>query len=408
MKNKISILLSSSKKFRNTGMFSVDLAAYDFFSRNFPEAEIKFYVFELGERKYYSQYESLLPYITYNEISKDNISDIAKSDLIVFWSDFFHNRSFLEEYMEDYHFSKCKSSAEREDKQTLFHRAFFLEGEAPSVIRKSVIFGNSLMPSARKDFEVKDRYTKNFLTLYENAFAVMPRDEVSNVNARAFSGAHSIRGIDPAFLYQGAPRYKKKRILGLFLGRRTEISVSNVFSIMRFAKKEELKIEWLPWMINTESMIVRAVFNPRQMKNLFLHCLLSFVFKSDKEYSKSNLLNLSRHSVIITDTYHLCINAMSQGVHVYGVGSNSTIYGKKAKDLHDKKKEVLFRMLGRSNRYFDVSDISCDKMQENYKERTVKDEMIDKSNASKVDSSADILKNVCENILKRSNKRGQS
>jgi|GEM_PF-6010148 len=399
MQKRIAVILAASKNFRNTGMFSVDLAAYTFFKEHFPEASLTFYVMELGERKYYDQYEKLIPYDTYKEIEFSDAMEIYSSDLIVFWSDFFHNRSFLEEYMETYQFSKAKNDSELEEIKALFFDCYFLEKAHDNQLKKVVIFGNSLMPLNQADLLINDRYTKNVKRLYSNAYFVMPRDDVSTRNAKLLlNRTNAVTACDPAFLYEGYEVLYQENTLGLFIGRRTEISISNIISIVLYARNNNLRVEWIPWMINSESMLWRAITNPRQAKNLFLHLALSRIFKPNVKYEKSNLRFLSRHRVIVSDTYHLCINAISQGVPVFCVGSNSIIYGKNSKDLHDNKKIELFNRLGISHRYTDKKDLSeglMNSMHEPFDSDWP--ELTDYAN--RVSDVRVFLKTICEKIL---------
>ena len=100
-------------------------------------------------------------------------------------------------------------------------------------------------------------------------------------------------------------------------------------------------------MMNEESMLWRAIRNPRQAKNLLLYKLLSWIFK-DKEFPKGEtpLLRLQDYAFVFTDTYHCAINSIVNGPVVYCISDNSIIYNKRSHDLHDGKKEVLYRDMG--------------------------------------------------------------
>ena len=338
----ISIVLASSEAFRNTGMFSVDLAAYYFFTTNFSNCEIKFYVFHLSPESDYP-YEALVPYSTYNKIDPENVNDLHSSDLIVYWSDFFHTRHFLEQYMENYVFSK---SSDYEADLDLFYKAFFLEGADESVFNKTIAFGNSMMfldPAERSNY---DRYAFNLWDLYQQIRMSAPRDTVSHKNVMELLRKSVVQGCDPAFLlptFQQAPKTNK---LGLFIGRRTNIKLMDIFNVVRFANKNDLEIEWIDWMRNTESFFLRAIRHPSQAKNLLLHCTLKLFFGKKKVHCYENdLTTLSRFTMVVTDTYHLAINSVKDGVSTFCISDTSNERGGQL-DLHDKKKQVLFEMIG--------------------------------------------------------------
>lgn len=338
----IAVLLSSSQHFRNTGMFSVELAAYQFFKKNFPECRLTFYVPHIsGEKEYPVEYERRVPHSTYRQINASCAAHIRNADLIVFWSDFFHTRHYVDQYLKQY----------TDVDIDLFYKTFFLEGAATSVLRKSIAFGNSLMFLDRPG-SVLDRHQKAFNRLYENMTLAMPRDSISWKNlcdAIKDRNSRSVLtlGIDPAFLLEKEkPRTVNiERNVGLFIGRRTEIKSKHVREIKRFAKETKRAIYWIDWMRNTESFFMRAIKNPKQARNLMYHCYLSARYRR-LGHEQNPLFSINRYDMIITDTYHLAVNAIRAGIPVFCIGTNQIIYGKDALDLHDKKKETLMKMIG--------------------------------------------------------------
>lgn len=347
---KISVLLSSSNNFSNTGMFSVDYAAYEFFSTNYPGCDLSFYVLNLPSKDLYP-YDDIMPYEIYKEINWYNVNDIHTSDLIVFWSDFFHTRHYLEQYMEDY---VLKHSANRNDIEDLFFKAFFLEGADESVLKKSISFGNSLMFLSDDNIN-PDRYSKNFNRLYSNIALSMPRDYVSLFNLiSSVPGCNVKQGCDPAFTLAHRS-FDKNKSIGIFIGRRNEIKIRDVFKIYVLSKILGYDIKWINWMVNRESFIKRGISNPSQMKNLLTHLIMSKLFKSGKGVHESQFTELGKYSLVITDTYHLSINAINSGANVFCIGDDNIIYNKNALDLHDKKKEVLFNMMDLASCYGNFS-----------------------------------------------------
>ena len=351
----IAVVLSSSIGFRNSGMFSVDYAAYKYFNKHFPEQNLKFYVFHLCPESDYP-YEELMPYSIYNKINNDNKRDLFCADMIVYWGDFNHNRHFIEQFVETYIFP---DSDDIDGDRDLFYDLYFLEDAEDFILNKVITFGNSLMNVDNEEKFKTDRYAVNLRRLYKNMKMAMPRDIVSLEKAKYITDyrGNASQGCDPAFLlHKVFPTIKERdNSIGLFLGRRTEISLRDVTKIMLFAEQASIKIEWIPWMMNTESFLWRSIKNPRQAKNLFLHCLLAFYFAKKKPKYANDFTTLGRHNMIITDTYHLAINAIKDDVPVFCIGNDSIIYNTGSLDLSDKKKEVLFRMINRYNSYGEVT-----------------------------------------------------
>jgi hypothetical protein len=347
MSRNIAVMLSSSQHFRNTGMFSVEWAAYRFFKENFPGNRITFYVPHLSpESEYPDEYQIRVPYAIYRQIDDKSVDDIWAADLIVYWSDFFHTRHFIEQYLANY------TNVDME----IFYSAYFLEGAPHSVLRKAIAFGNSLMFFS--DFgKPHDRYSRAFYRLYKTMPIAMPRDMISYQNLVKFRSNHDClgccsQGVDPAMLL---PNQKNnpgiaKNNLGLFIGRRTEIDPKHVKNIKRFAKKTGRQIHWIDWMRNTESLLLRAIKNPRQAPNLIRHMLLAARYRQIGHESNP-LFNLNRYDMIVTDTYHLAVNAIRCKIPVFCIGTGEIIYGKDSLDLHDQKKEAMMKMFGLGSKY---------------------------------------------------------
>ena len=127
----------------------------------------------------------------------------------------------------------------------------------------------------------------------------------------------------------------------------------DVIRIFLFSRKHGMEIEWIDWMLDFAKTKERAFKNPRQMKNLLIQMFLARIFRRKKMNCEMQncFTTLSKFDMIVTDTYHLAINGIRNFVPVFCIGYDSVIYGKPALDLHDKKKQVLFEMIGREHAY---------------------------------------------------------
>ena len=346
----ISVILASSIGFRNSGMFSVDYSAFNFFSENFNGSKVKLYVFNLSDRSDYP-YEDIMPYDNYVKINKSNIKDVYNSDLIVYWSDFFHSRHFIDEFMEGYVFTED----DRPEQTDLFYKFFFLEGADDSIYNKTITFGNSLMFIKPEHFTRDDRYSINFKNFYSKIKISMPRDPESVNNLRSTVKSNCIQGCDPAFFLKPDDPELERCGVGVFIGRRSKIKIIDILRIKTFAKMNSLDVGWVDWMINTESLVERSLKDPSQAWNLFLHHLMSVIFNSRKCEYENDFTSLSRYSIVVTDTYHLCINAIKSGTPVFCIGDDEKVYKSAATDNCSLKKKVLFDIMHMSNCYGDVS-----------------------------------------------------
>jgi hypothetical protein len=69
--------------------------------------------------------------------------------------------------------------------------------------------------------------------------------------------------------------------------------------------------------------------------------IYGFIIRAKDEDTGELLSKLSGYKYIVTDTYHLCINAWRMGIPAICIGEGTLMA---SHSLSDKKKEVLFEM----------------------------------------------------------------
>jgi hypothetical protein len=100
-------------------------------------------------------------------------------------------------------------------------------------------------------------------------------------------------------------------------------------------------ISWLHWLWTRRELRVAARF-------------LGFDIKPHFPQPGEALSALSGYRFIITDTYHLCVNAWRMGIPAICVASGAV---KSSTSLEDKKKEVLFETYGARDFYVFHEDL---------------------------------------------------
>jgi polysaccharide pyruvyl transferase WcaK-like protein len=208
------------------------------------------------------------------------------------------------------------------------------------------MFGSSFV-SVVNEKRRTDRYATNLKNLYYKIELAMPRDDVSFDNLHRLDANNLKLGCDPAFILdENETNVPKERKLGLFIGRRTKIKIKHIFEIIKYARNNKLKIEWIPWMVNRESFVWRSILNPRQATNLLLHIFLEFIFGNKNKYD-GYLSSLTRYDIVVTDTYHLAINSVKGNVPVFCVCDGEELY-KNSSSLfgHGEKRNIIFKELG--------------------------------------------------------------
>lgn len=333
---------------RNTGMVTVDLAAYTSLRRLFPEAEITQYAFKFKESSAYTPTE--LPFKYLDLIS--NSEQFLSSDVIIYWGDFVHSRSYWIYDMDRWEGLDNLTVAERARHQQRIQdyreRLIFLTGQTKEWLRRVVVFGSTIITNEAEDNQ-DAIYTSAFDRFYRNIGGVLFRDALSATKVSPFRGQEATLGCDCAFLLTAEdlaqlPGYVpavERRHVGVFFGR-TSAKIRMLLFSRLIGKALGERLMWLPWLSSGTKM--RHVGN-----------FLGFKIHRDAQTPGQLLSQLSGCRFVVTDTYHLCVNAWRMGIPAIciGKGADGQLHS-----LADKKKEILFEMYGARQFYVFVESIN--------------------------------------------------
>ena len=307
---------------RNTGMATVDLAAVCVLRRLAPEAEITLYAYGSG-----SVYpEGVLPYgyVDVREYEERYFS----SDIFLFWGDFTHTRAY---WLKD----RQMTAQQYED----YAQYIFLKTRTASRLQHAVVYGSTIITNDALDQE-DAAYYADFNRFFGNAGAVYFRDALSAAKVSPLRGNEASLGCDCAFLLEdhdlhqveGYVPAEQRQGVGVFFSR----SPSKV-KMMLFAREVARYLEepyaWLPWL--------QYPYGYRRER--WPLAAIGFRIRAGDTDTGQILSQLSGYSYIVTDTYHVCVNAWRMGIPAICIGQG---VGGALQSLSDKKKEILYEMVG--------------------------------------------------------------
>ena len=327
----------------NTGMFTVDHAAFQFFREHFPDCETSFYALgDIGRHPF----RSVLPFAL--QALPQCFPAVLGADAIVYWGDFLHARNYwpaIARRLVDAGLSENERSA-----YDIVYRMFMLEGAAPETLAKAILFGGTILTNTPNDL-ADARYAGALATLCAGAHAVLFRDHVSTAQV---SGHGVGQGCDAALLPLGRQNAEELRTeelrtkelidsMGVFFGRARTRETFHYHRLARnLARRLNAKARWISWLrISPRAQWLARVFGHRN----------TALAPSPQDA----LAQLERTRFVVTDTYHLALNAWRRGIPAVCIGRRED-FSRDA--LTDRKKDVAYRMLGAEDFYVFADEIA--------------------------------------------------
>ncbi len=332
---------------RNTGMATVDLAAFSVIKRIVPEAEITLYVYGNVCRHAYQAGD--LPYHYLNV--QDHAQRYFSSDIFIFWGDFTHTRKYwMVERADTRDVSADTKQWEEKQHSADYHAYIFLSSFPKSKLDDAVVFGSTIITNDAED-ETDELYYKHYTQFFTDIGKVYFRDALSAAKISPLRKNEATLGCDCALLLEdsdleqisGFKRAPERKGVGVFYGR----SPSKI-KMMLFARlvgkhlgERCSWISWLPW-------------HSHRRMHRWPYMILGYKIRSGDADTGLLLSSLSGYKFIITDTYHLCVNAWRMGIPAICIGEGA---GKISTSLNDKKKEMLYEMYGARQFYVFVESL---------------------------------------------------
>ena len=325
---------------RNTGMATVDLSAHSVLPRLVDGHSITLYA--LGKPGKLSYQPGELPYEYIN--IRENREKFLSSDVFLYWGDFVHSRSYWE---IDHQWGG--PSTDRTDKlKAEVAEYLFLTGVPDADLKRAVAFGGTIITNEAED-DLDLSYASKFRRLFSNAGATLLRDALSAAKISPLRrGDDATLGCDCAFLLQDSdldqlPDFTmapERRGVGVFFGRSPSRHKMMAFSQMVGRALSE-ECSWIAWFRHYRRMqLLGRVFG--------------LAIPPYQPSAGALLSQLSGYRYIVTDTYHICVNAWRLGIPAVCIGAGATV---SSNSLSDKKKEILFEMYGARSLYVFLEDL---------------------------------------------------
>lgn len=310
----------------NYGMYSVDLAAHRFFG----ELGVPFTPVVTQERTRTGRLRF--------ELLRDS-ARFAEFDAVVYWGDFMNNPmwgagDFVAREAKRHHVHDPQRAWENWCELYLN-----LKHQHPKL--RVFAFGGCFLGA---DGPALARARTQFQEFIRSAELVLPRDERSLAIVRqAAPGGHVLPGMDCAWLLPFAPRAENSNwshfvcFLGRTLRRRSR-------SFLReLARRTGLRPIWVDWMNLRQPRFI-AHWNFERMHRL-----------------------IAGASFVVTDTYHLTINALNRGVRT--ICLHDAAQGETDGTCGDAKKGALMTQTGMASMLVDLrakgslADRICEKLE---------------------------------------------
>jgi len=330
MKPRIAVICAPNPG--NAGMYSVDLAAVDFLSRN----GFRFDLFTSHTPPRRGR-QRLLPYrVEIGHKSKSgfgvlklnrfsNIRQFQKYTDVLYWGDFTPNPMYAFEDFQRLE-KRHKIKATKEQSLEKWSRLYNLSGG--KISSNTVAVGNNFQHDYTDPNHLYKKYLRN---LESNFDLILPRDTFSVENLKAHFSVEGkskiLPGLDPAFLL------KDKSLSH-------ENSKSQTFCY-RFARS---KLPEIHGFINDIERLTGC-------KGVHLDSWDKLDKSTADSVFYNYIINIQRSRFVVTDLYHLAINAIRLNVPAFGIGN---CVESQVGSLGDFKKKVLFKMLGLERYYIEV------------------------------------------------------
>jgi hypothetical protein len=318
--NKTAVILATNVC--NAGMFSVDLAAKQFFSCSH---DVTFLVAHPERRRNRLFYGNIFPK---RYASARQLQEFSR---IVFWGDFLLNPMYgVADFSElDLHYGLSKTP---KDAFRRWQELFLLKGFAKRSEQKIISFGGNFM-NPQSGFH--ERFTADYYRAELSKFdAIFARDPVSTKSVGDFASPGCVfDGVDAAFLLK-SPRTRSQCKSGYFVYFFHRSSIPNIESVVNQIEQKS----------GLRGLCLRHWLTLNGLKaHLNVPIGRYWTFKKYRRL-------MSRAVFAFSDTYHFCVNALAVGTPAVGVG----ISGDQTNSCSDYKKRVLFEMAGMQELYIEL------------------------------------------------------
>ncbi|MEV7685757.1 hypothetical protein [Streptomyces bungoensis] len=316
---RVAVITAPNIGYRNTGMLTVDLAFESLRRRAGAGFDTTWYTLHPPETVPLRACarDTGLPF-RFRSLIED-LDTLRDHDAVVFWGDFLHTRHYLAQDATN-RLLDFGVAADRDAARALLHRTLLLADQPDDLLARTLSYGGTILHNTQSDYsDCEDKeYGALFTRLMTRSHRLWLRDPLSAARVAHLRGDRTTEyfGADAALLSRPgdlagllpAASWSEEvpdgGAIGVFLGARTPVPDWLPAFCDRLAGRLGAPLEWLPWF-------------DRDIPSAVGH-----VAARPGPHTIGDLVHvLPRYRLVITDTYHLCVNAWGAGTPVLCVGA---------------------------------------------------------------------------------------
>ncbi|MFF9770625.1 polysaccharide pyruvyl transferase family protein [Streptomyces sp. NPDC014636] len=312
---RVAVITAPNIGYRNTGMLTVDLAFESLRRRTGSEIDASWYTLHLPETVPLREGVRTTDLPFRFQPLTEHLDTLRDHDAVVFWGDFLHTRHYLAQDATN-RLLDFGIAADRDAARALLNRTLLLADQPDELLARTLSYGGTILHNTQSDYEDKE-YGPLFSRLMTRGHRVWVRDPLSAAKLAHLRGDRTTDhfGSDAALLsrpgdldHLPSTRWSEDvpegGAIGVFLGARTPIPEWLPAFCQGLSDRFGAPLEWLPWF--DRDVPARVGHIPTRPGDRTVGDLVKV---------------LPRYRLVITDTYHLCVNAWGAGTPVVCVGA---------------------------------------------------------------------------------------
>ncbi|MFE9450008.1 hypothetical protein [Streptomyces sp. NPDC006739] len=312
---RVAVITAPNIGYRNTGMLTVDLAFESLRRRMSTAVDATWYTLHPPETAPLRECARGTDFPFRFQPLAENLDALAGHDAVVFWGDFLHARHYLAQDATN-RLLDFGVADDRDAARVLLNRTLLLADQPDGLLARTLSYGGTILHNTQSDYEDKE-YGPLFSRLMTRSHRVWMREPISAARIARLRGDRTTEyfGSDAALLSRPgdlarlpgtawSQEVPDGGAIGVFLGARTEIPAWLPAFCQDLSERFGAPLEWLPW-------FDRDIPSP-----------IRHITTRPGGHTVGDLVRvLPRYRLVITDTYHLCVNAWGAGTPVVCVGA---------------------------------------------------------------------------------------
>ncbi|MFE1247414.1 hypothetical protein [Streptomyces sp. NPDC058735] len=312
---RVAVITAPNIGYRNTGMLTVDLAFESLRRRAGGAFDATWYTLHTPDTVPLRDCArgTELPF-TFLPLA-EHLDALRDHDAVVFWGDFLHTRHYLVQDATN-RLTDFGIAADRDAARALLNRTLLFADQPDELLARTLSYGGTILHNTQSDYE-DEEYGPLFTRLVRRSRRMWVRDPLSAAKLAHLRGDRTTDhfGSDAALLSRPGdlghlPTTGWSRsvpeggAIGVFLGARTPVPAWLPATCQELSDRLGAPLEWLPW-------FDREVPGP-----------VSHIAARPGDHTLGDLIGvLPRYRLVITDTYHLAVNAWGAGTPAVCVGA---------------------------------------------------------------------------------------